>query len=642
MPKRPRSHRLETESELAFQQAIPSRWVYRRKEKDYGIDGEVEIFDDSGRATGSVFLVQLKATDSDNRRLALRVWLRRETAHYYASLGLPVLIVRYHAPSASLYARWFHSLDSYYGKKTSKGVTFHLDAENLWGPSTAGSIERSVTAFRDTNQSAPTLPIEIRVQISEPVVHGISRAELVMCLAAAARGVARIVRLEFPTAISVNDPNRVQLTADRIAVFIGDRPGVTIHTPAWLRGPPTREALASDVLMAIGLGLDWLDHPALGADILVAFNSGSSLTRLQPTAHAVVRCLRRARRGAELLAIARRLILSDNERPIGDLFLTAALIEFASEGQSRATAIASVGELACELAERGQNERAAAVHYSCGNALRSHDLRAALTQYRCARALDASYEQRDYFEAELAGVLFLLGRYKLAAHHYHRALELRPDRQTKLRYADALLFSGRYRDALDLLTQAAGGSQELEDAEWVLKHYALNYMLGRGVPNTQVRQRVASQWVDAGSATYEEVARACELVLHEDALSGHAWLNLGTALYQSGNLAAARDCYLVAALASPGDIESWTAAAGVSLMLHDGKMAGLILFAGYQLNEESFILHMLERVPEEQRDRFGALMNEMRELLQGVGKEPYIMRFHMPDGTWTEIPIERN
>ena len=47
LPKRPRQHQLETESKRQFESAIPSSWIYRAKDQDYGIDGEVEIFDDS-------------------------------------------------------------------------------------------------------------------------------------------------------------------------------------------------------------------------------------------------------------------------------------------------------------------------------------------------------------------------------------------------------------------------------------------------------------------------------------------------------------------------------------------------------------------------------------------------------------------
>lgn len=64
MPKRHRSHQLESESRVAFRSLLPSTWVVRDLDQDYGIDAQVEIFDESGEATGLTFLVQLKATDS--------------------------------------------------------------------------------------------------------------------------------------------------------------------------------------------------------------------------------------------------------------------------------------------------------------------------------------------------------------------------------------------------------------------------------------------------------------------------------------------------------------------------------------------------------------------------------------------------
>lgn len=45
MAKRIRTHILEDESRIAFMQALPAEWVYRDKDKDYGIDCEVEIFE---------------------------------------------------------------------------------------------------------------------------------------------------------------------------------------------------------------------------------------------------------------------------------------------------------------------------------------------------------------------------------------------------------------------------------------------------------------------------------------------------------------------------------------------------------------------------------------------------------------------
>jgi hypothetical protein len=52
LPKRHRNHQLETESVRELQSKLPSTWVYRTPTDDYGIDGEIEIFDDEGIATG--------------------------------------------------------------------------------------------------------------------------------------------------------------------------------------------------------------------------------------------------------------------------------------------------------------------------------------------------------------------------------------------------------------------------------------------------------------------------------------------------------------------------------------------------------------------------------------------------------------
>ncbi len=64
MPVRTREHILEDESWSVLNAAIDqTTWVLRKKIPDYSVDGEIEIFDDQGSATGLMFLFQLKATD---------------------------------------------------------------------------------------------------------------------------------------------------------------------------------------------------------------------------------------------------------------------------------------------------------------------------------------------------------------------------------------------------------------------------------------------------------------------------------------------------------------------------------------------------------------------------------------------------
>src|SRR4030043_1323937 len=101
MVKRPRSHQLEDESWRALSNSIPNQWVLRKPQPDYGIDGEVEIFDESGSSTGLLFFVQLKGTDTKEKAKALSCRMQLKTLRYYKSLLLPVLLIRYHSPSKS-------------------------------------------------------------------------------------------------------------------------------------------------------------------------------------------------------------------------------------------------------------------------------------------------------------------------------------------------------------------------------------------------------------------------------------------------------------------------------------------------------------------------------------------------------------
>jgi hypothetical protein len=55
MPVRPRSHQLDSESKAQFACALPSNWVFRQADPDYGIDGQVEVFDQNNKATGLMF-----------------------------------------------------------------------------------------------------------------------------------------------------------------------------------------------------------------------------------------------------------------------------------------------------------------------------------------------------------------------------------------------------------------------------------------------------------------------------------------------------------------------------------------------------------------------------------------------------------
>lgn len=159
MPKRPREHILEEESRKRFEQLLPDHWVIRQPKPDYGIDAEVEVFNEDGSSTGLVFNVQLKATDQKDLSKALKLSFKKDTIGYYHNLKLPTLIVRYHSPTKHLFSRWAHSIDLYYSSPDADSYTVQIPEDSRWEKETPELIRTYLEQLRDLDKILP-LPIE--------------------------------------------------------------------------------------------------------------------------------------------------------------------------------------------------------------------------------------------------------------------------------------------------------------------------------------------------------------------------------------------------------------------------------------------------------------------------------------------------
>lgn len=102
---RTREHVLEEESRLAFRTMLPAEWVIRDQVPDYGLDTQVEPFENS-RALNTPFYAQLKGTDTD----VADVRLKTERLRQYVEAPHPVLVVRYLSGSKTLLCDWAHRI----------------------------------------------------------------------------------------------------------------------------------------------------------------------------------------------------------------------------------------------------------------------------------------------------------------------------------------------------------------------------------------------------------------------------------------------------------------------------------------------------------------------------------------------------
>lgn len=99
-----------TEAGRIFEYNLPSNWIFRSQEdqNDFGIDGEIELKDESGKALGkdSVFKVQIKGEEHSNYingGETLSFTLKMERLKYYFEFKVPVILVVVEVSSENIY-----------------------------------------------------------------------------------------------------------------------------------------------------------------------------------------------------------------------------------------------------------------------------------------------------------------------------------------------------------------------------------------------------------------------------------------------------------------------------------------------------------------------------------------------------------
>ena len=275
MPKRPRQHQLEDRSRLAFRSRLPSAWIFRDHVPDYGIDGEVEIFDSAGLGTGLRFLVQLKATDNPALGPGLKIPFRLDTFKYYRQLETPILIVRYHAPSDRIFARWFHRFDGYYARRGGKTVTFALAPEDEWTSSTADRLVSDLKAIRQLKGHGLPVPLTLRLVIEEDAIPGSSAADLRWEISTAAERIPRVINVAPDD--SVASHATIRIGSEEFRASLSDVKGCTLHTGESYLSGPGRKSLSSDLFLA--LVSPWMPQGIRSSPRRLFPNSGDNCSR---------------------------------------------------------------------------------------------------------------------------------------------------------------------------------------------------------------------------------------------------------------------------------------------------------------------------------------------------------------------------
>jgi tetratricopeptide (TPR) repeat protein len=156
------NHELEDLSRAALRMRLPRRWVIHDYSRDYGIDAQLEIFDEGGGATGLRCYVQLKATENREGRDGLS--LERRHLEYWQNHVEPVLLLRYYADGNDFAWCWIDDI-AWRIRDSSDSIAVGRQLR----PLDSGSIQAiamQLAARRDVLVSGPSPPFSVGVSVS--------------------------------------------------------------------------------------------------------------------------------------------------------------------------------------------------------------------------------------------------------------------------------------------------------------------------------------------------------------------------------------------------------------------------------------------------------------------------------------------
>jgi len=632
MPKRPREHVLEEESRKRFEQALPDQWVVRKPDPDYAIDAEVEVFGEDGNSTGLVFYVQLKATDEEGLPKALKLSFKKETIEYYHKLKLPTLIVRYHSPSRQLFSRWAHSIDLYYSSPDADNYSVQFAEDSLWGEETPEQVRTYVEQLRDLESAMP-LPIEFSLHLSTEFSDDTYPLRLESTLRALMRSQQMPVSLASsgPTELSAEIivlPTEVRISVLQKNLF-------TMHGLQDKDDKYNEDRLPYDILSTLGCSLFLTGRKTMALQILTDNLPNSALVESIDFLALMSSFIGSEKSFPTVIRLMQNILESDRSDKAGivnNIFMVIFMpghLKFGCPENLQKDLSNLMLDLCKRMESEGENEAAAVTYYNLGNAMRHSNLftdRQVIAWYKKAARLWEAYLKRDYFWAELGGVLFNCRKYLCSSRFYGRALAIEENPWTMGLCADALLFSGRYSESLACY-QDYISKEKAEDlnTEMTLKAGLVESL----IDSTKIRRqrRMEEKAFDLAAIDLKKAMSSkktamaaiskLEEIYNVDLLCSMMWAHLATLYNYVGDVEQAFHAALATCLLEPGNLEAWWACIMWGVKIRS-PILGAVGFLAYEKNGEELIESFLKHIEAQRKDVDKEAATILKALFDGI------------------------
>ncbi len=418
---------------------------------DYGVDFQVEVVDDeTGDVTGIQFYVQLKSTRRKHRE-TLSQSIDLDDLNYWKGLALPVLIVIADLTQKELRFRWAHDLDPFNRAEAQRTMRFPFRSEDRWQTATHNELHRYAAASRAWREKEIRFPVSLSIRssnepgaLTEQAVRNALRAEL--------EPQDSLIRLNAQGQIEVEglilkcERNETRIALPGTPHLVIDHSGGANWDPRFL-GP--------ELVTAIAVTLGRAGYPRAAARLAAVSVNRVRIDALAVMAVPVAMLLADGGMADDAIAFAEGLETAGQDWLQGWVMSYLSMSDSLDDGH-RDRLLAAQLERFKRLEQTDSHEAATAAYNIAGHYRASSLHQEAVDWYERAAALNPDYRHRDYWNRELGGMLFLLGRFEDSTQAYAAAKELGDDYPLiSFLYADALMHSGRYAEAAKSLGDIA-------------------------------------------------------------------------------------------------------------------------------------------------------------------------------------------
>jgi len=309
--------------------------------------------------------------------------------------------------------------------------------------------------------------------------------------------------------------------------------------------------------------------------------------------------------------------------------LTGLLIELAEE----------------ELARETEPEGRSISSYTLRNLWADTDRKKARRYSVQAIRASSFYADKAYFWSELGAYLFNYRRFSAALRCYEHAYEKLGKTERRSRYGDALMYVGRYSDALRVFEVIANDEAKAEShqnevhldvAEATIKALALKHIKQvYGIESQKRQTHSARDRMDQDhNISDADMLSRCDAAIREDALCHRGWFNRGVILNKQGKREEALWSFLVAASAGTEDDEAWLNVMILAFEHHRDYLPTLLIYLTHERGS-AFVRYMTENAQGRANEGERAMLMELARLLatQIPKRKEAVVRLHGPDGT---------